>query len=49
MKENLRELVKQKYAQAITQQGCCCGSSCCEGVNSDSADMISGNLYFEVN
>ncbi|GAB6157475.1 arsenite methyltransferase [Desulfotomaculum varum] len=46
MKEDVRELVKQKYAQAITQQqGCCCGSSCCEGVTGDNADMITGNLY----
>lgn len=46
MKEDIREVVKLKYAQAIAlKKGCCgSGSSCCGG-NSLEVDMITGGLY----
>ncbi|SFH25526.1 Methyltransferase domain-containing protein [Desulfotomaculum arcticum] len=46
MKEDIREVVKHKYAQAITQKNSCCGSgsSCCGGDPLE-VDMITGNLY----
>lgn len=44
MKEDIREIVKLKYAQAITQKsGCCCGSNCCGG--SSETNQITGGLY----
>lgn len=43
MKEDIREVVRQKYAEAITKRSSCCGggpSSCCNGDN-----PITRNLY----
>ncbi|BBB90052.1 MAG TPA: arsenite methyltransferase [Methylomusa anaerophila] len=41
----VRELVRQKYAEAITAKtGCCCNSSCC-GSDNSAANMITGGLY----
>ena len=48
MKEDIRELVRQKYAQFITQKsGCCDGGSggCCGDPLSDATKIITGNLY----
>ena len=46
MKEDIREVVKLRYAQAITQKSGCCGSGsgCCGGGTLE-VDMITGNLY----
>lgn len=46
MEEDIREMVKLRYAQAITQKNSCCGSgsSCCCGDPLE-VDMITGNLY----
>ncbi len=45
MKEDIREIVKQKYAQAITQKSsCCCSSKCCSGSSSQS-NQITAELY----
>ena len=50
--EDIRDVVKQKYAEAITNKtgGCCGGSKidlggCCCNSLSDAADLITGNLY----
>jgi ubiquinone/menaquinone biosynthesis C-methylase UbiE len=52
MEENIRDIVKQKYAEAITSKtgGCCGGSKidlggCCCNSLSDATDIITGNLY----
>ncbi|MDD4238451.1 MAG: arsenite methyltransferase [Desulfotomaculaceae bacterium] len=49
MSEDIRETVRQKYAEAITQKtgGCCSsgGSSCCCGTPGAATDMITGGLY----
>lgn len=47
MKIDIRELVKEKYAQAISKTGSCCGgSSCCGGDSlSQATKIITGNLY----
>ncbi|MTI86193.1 MAG: arsenite methyltransferase [Firmicutes bacterium] len=47
MDKDIREVVKLKYAEAITQKtGCCSGNSgCCSPGSSDAMDMITGNLY----
>jgi len=47
MEKDIREVVKLKYAEAITQKtGCCSGNSgCCSPGSSDALDMITGNLY----
>jgi len=52
MEQDVRELVKQKYAEAITSKtgGCCGGSKinlvgCCSNSLSDAANIITGNLY----
>lgn len=44
-KEDIREVVRQRYAKAITtKSGCSCGSgSCCGGT--DATKAITGNLY----
>lgn len=48
MSENIREVVKQKYAKAIVgKKGCCGGSSCCDTSLSKVTQMITGNLYSE--
>ncbi|WP_027364526.1 arsenite methyltransferase [Desulfotruncus alcoholivorax] len=46
MQEDIREVVKLKYAQAITQKSSCCGfgSGCCGGDPLE-VNMITGNLY----
>lgn len=46
MKENIREMVRQSYARAITQKsgGCCGGSSCCCG-STEQSNPITGDLY----
>ncbi|MEN6412812.1 MAG: arsenic resistance N-acetyltransferase ArsN2 [Veillonellales bacterium] len=42
----VRELVRQKYAKAITaKKGCCGGSSCCGSNDSKAANLITGGLY----
>lgn len=50
--EDIREVVKQKYAEAITSKtgGCCGGSKidmggCCCNSFSDATDIITSNLY----
>lgn len=49
--EDIRDIVKQKYAEAITSKtGCCGGTSinlggCCCSSISDATDLITGNLY----
>lgn len=52
MEQDVRELVKQKYAEAITSKtgGCCGGSKinlggCCSNSLSDATNVITGNLY----
>lgn len=47
MKEDIREVVKLRYAQAITQKTGCCGagSGCCGGGDTSQVDIITGNLY----
>lgn len=49
MTEDIREVVRQKYARAITEKSCCCGdswgSSCCGGPLSDATKVITGDLY----
>jgi SAM-dependent methyltransferase len=49
MAENIREVVRQRYARAITQKSGCCGdgrSGCCSGDPFDqAARVITGNLY----
>lgn len=52
MSDNIREIVKKKYAKAITgKKGCCgktsSGSSCCGTSLSKATQMITGNLYSE--
>lgn len=50
MEKDIREMVKQKYAQAITQKNSCCvstGSSCCGGDSADLTNIITANLYNE--
>ncbi|MHB8157725.1 MAG: arsenite methyltransferase [Desulfocucumaceae bacterium] len=44
--EDIRELVKKRYSEAITKKTGCCGagSSCC-GSPGDYANIVSGNLY----
>ncbi|MGE5389985.1 MAG: arsenite methyltransferase [Deltaproteobacteria bacterium] len=49
---DIREVVKQKYAEAITSKtgGCCGGTKidmggCCSNSLSDATDIITGNLY----
>jgi arsenite methyltransferase len=45
MNNDIREQVRQKYAQAITAKSGCCGSAgCCCGV-ADATRAITGNLY----
>ncbi len=45
MSEDIREQVRQKYAQAITSKSGCCGSSGCCGDSRDATQVITGNLY----
>lgn len=47
MSEDIREVVRQKYAQAITQKTSCCssGPSGCCGSNDQASDIITGDLY----
>jgi len=45
MKENIREVVRQKYARAITGKSSCCGGNSCCGGGSEQVDMITGDLY----
>lgn len=53
MKEDIREVVRQKYAEAITSKtsGCCGGGSpidmggCCCNNLSNATDIITGDLY----
>lgn len=52
MSETIREVVKKRYAKAITgRKGCCgggsLGSSCCDTGLSKATKMITGNLYSE--
>jgi arsenite methyltransferase len=44
--EDIREVVRQKYADAITKKtGCCSGTQCCDDPFSKATDPITGNLY----
>lgn len=44
--DNLRELVRQKYAKAITTKTSCCGSlSCCSSGGNSATEIITGGLY----
>ncbi|MDT8901675.1 arsenite methyltransferase [Anaeroselena agilis] len=45
MNEDIREKVREKYAQAITAKSGCCGSSGCCGDSRDATRAISGGLY----
>ncbi|MEW6696600.1 MAG: arsenite methyltransferase [Bacillota bacterium] len=47
MPNDIREVVREKYAQAITKKtGCCGGSSCCGGDSlTQVTNIITGNLY----
>ncbi|WP_371366595.1 Arsenite methyltransferase [Sporomusa rhizae] len=51
MSDTIREIVKKKYAEAITgKKGCCgAGSSCCDTSLSKATQKITGNLYSETN
>ncbi|MEN6461962.1 MAG: arsenite methyltransferase [Syntrophomonas sp.] len=50
MTEDIREIVRQKYAEAITQKKGCCGDgtnamNCCCGGPSGQVDIITSDLY----
>jgi len=45
MDDILRELIRRKYAKAITAQAGCCGDGPCCGGTSGATQMITGNLY----
>lgn len=45
MNEDIREQVRQKYAQAIKAKSGCCGSAGCCGDNQAAIRAIAGNLY----
>ncbi|AEF93884.1 Methyltransferase type 11 [Desulfotomaculum nigrificans CO-1-SRB] len=45
MKEDIREMVRQSYARAITQKGGCCGGSSCCGGAANQSNPITGGLY----
>ncbi|MCF8011914.1 MAG: arsenite methyltransferase [Clostridiales bacterium] len=48
MSNDIREIVRQKYAEAITNKtGCCSGGGCCSGSTDNATDIITGNLYDE--
>ncbi|MBP2635189.1 MAG: family N-acetyltransferase [Firmicutes bacterium] len=48
MSDTIREVVRKKYAKAITgKKGCCGGSSCCDTSLSKATQKITGNLYSE--
>lgn len=43
---DIRELVRQKYAKAITtKSGCCSGSNCCGSADKAATNIITGGLY----
>jgi len=45
LKEEIREQVRQKYAQVIkTKSGCCASTGCCGG-SQDTTNVVTGNLY----
>ena len=44
MSEDIREQVRQKYAQAIKSRSGCCGSGGCCG-SADATNAVTGNLY----
>ncbi|MCX5781044.1 MAG: arsenite methyltransferase [Firmicutes bacterium] len=53
MSEEIRETVRQRYAQAITQKTGCCGGgnanpSCCGGDPLHQTSSITGNLYQKI-
>ena len=45
MNKDIREQVKEKYAQAIKFKSSCCGLTGCCGNHRDAANPITGNLY----
>lgn len=49
MKENIKEIVREKYAQAIKEKLTCgpgsTGNTCCNSAFSQATDIISGDLY----
>lgn len=49
MTEDVREFVRQKYAQVITRREGCCGDSrggsCCGDLSGSATKVITGNLY----
>ena len=48
MSEDIREVVRQKYARAITQKTSCCGAGstgCCGGLPDQTTDIITKDLY----
>jgi SAM-dependent methyltransferase len=51
MTEEIREIVRKKYAQAITKKACCCGDSsslsCCGDPLDKARNMITEDLYSE--
>lgn len=46
MKDDIREVVRKKYAHAITKRVSCCGDTgCCGGNQSNKSNQVTGNLY----
>lgn len=46
MTEDIRNIVKKKYGEAISnKRSCCGGSSCCSSNVNEAANIVSGNLY----
>jgi len=45
MNTDIREQVKEKYAQAIKSKSSCCGLTSCCGGNQDATNAVTGNLY----
>lgn len=45
MNKDIREQVREKYAQAIKSKSSCCGSTGCCGDHRDATNPITGNLY----
>ncbi|MBO8138715.1 MAG: arsenite methyltransferase [Desulfotomaculum sp.] len=48
MADDIRKMVREKYAQAITNKSSCCGDNsgcCCGGSANKDSDIITGGLY----
>ena len=45
-KDEMRELIREKYAKAVTGESNCCGSSCCCGSDDKATtNIITSGLY----